>query len=268
MSFDPQIIVQYAVRVVGVLIVFAVGFYLSGFAGRLVERSLERAKVEPTLSRFARGAVRWTLLILVGIACLGAFGIETTSFAAVLGAAGLAIGLAFQGTLSSIAGGVMLLVMRPFKVGDVIEVAGRTGKVDEVGLFATTLDTPQNVRVILPNNAVFGAAIVNYTFHERRRVDVNVGVEYGASMERTRDVLLSAAKDIEGQVDEAVAVLISLGDSALNWQLRLWCHPSNYTAVLEAGTEATKDALDAAGLGIPFPQLDVHVQPQANQAAT
>lgn len=157
-----DLIVEYGPPIVGTLLFLLVAFIVSGWIGRLVRRAVARTRVDETVAGFLGHIVRWGLMVLAVIACLGVFGVETTSFAAVIGAAGLAIGLALQGSLSSLAAGVMLLTFRPFKAGDYISVAGEGGTVAEIDLFATCLDTPDNRRVIIPNSQVFGAVIENY----------------------------------------------------------------------------------------------------------
>jgi small conductance mechanosensitive channel len=158
----------------------------------------------------------------------------------------------------------MLLVFRPFRVGDVIIVAGHTGKVDEIGLFVTTLDTPDNRRLLLPNSAIFGATIENVTHHATRRADISIGVAYGADLDETRRVLSECVREVSGVLEEPapVVVLSGLADSSVNWSVRLWCQTTDYFAVLEGGTRAVKRALDQAGIGIPYPTMDVNfVQP-------
>jgi small conductance mechanosensitive channel len=193
-----------------------------------------------------------------------------TGFAAVIGASALAVGLAFQGSLSNFAAGVMLLVFRPFKVGDVVNVAGQTGKIDEIGLFTTTMDTADNRRLILPNGSVFGAVIENISYHDTRRLDVAVGSEYPADLDRTREVLLRAARSLPTVLadPEPAAVLLELGDSSINWSVRVWVNAADYWPTRDALTRAVKLALDEAGIGIPFPQMDVHLDaPVAGAAA-
>jgi len=255
------LITTYAARVLGVLVLFFVAFRVGAWARRVATRRLERAGIEPTLSQFFGAAARWLVLLLSFVAILGVFDVPVTSFAAVIGGAALAIGLAFQGSLSNIASGVMLLVFRPFKVGDVISVAGVTAKVAEIELFSTTLDTPDNRRMILPNSSVFGSPIENVTYHPVRRVDVNVGVDYSAAVDETRDTLSAAIADIPGQDPELEpqVVLKDLGDSAVNWQVRVWAPTEDYFAMMETVTRAVKLSLDEAGIGIPFPQMDVHM---------
>jgi small conductance mechanosensitive channel len=191
---------------------------------------------------------------------LGTFGVKTTSFAAVLGAAGLAVGLALQGTLSNFAAGVMLLIFRPFKVGDTVDIGGKRGKVDEIDIFFTILDTPDNRRFILPNGQVFGAAIENVTFHAIRRADVLVGTDYAADLDETRAVLEAAAALVPGQSPDkpSQVVLVGMGASSIDWEVRVWAPKDTFLDVLQASRRAVKQALDSAGIGIPFPQVDVN----------
>ncbi len=254
-----NLIVPYVVKVIGVVVVLYFGNVLSKFAARLASDALKRAKVDTTLTEFTGNLVRWALLIMVGLACLGAFGVQTTSFAALIGAAGLAIGLAFQGTLSSVAAGAMLLILRPFKIGDHIVVGGVEGIVVEIGLFVTALDTPSGVRVSLPNTAVFGQGLTNYSHNESRRVEVPVGTEYPADVERVREVLVAAAKTVENTNGEPHVILLSLGASSVDWQVRTFCNDEFYWGVWDATTTAAKKALDDAGIGIPYQTVDVNV---------
>lgn len=258
---NTPLIVDYATRLAGVVVLIIIGLIIAGWAGRITTRALDRSKMDITLSKFFGRAVRWAVLVMVALAILGIFGIPTASFAVVIGAAGLAIGLAFQGTLSNFAAGVMLLIFRPFKVGDVVNIAGVLGKVDEIQVFTTTMDTFDNRRFIIPNSNIFGSTIENITFHEKRRVDVNVGTDYGADLKETREVLETAARSVQGRLqnEDIMVWLDSLGDSAISWQVRVWCPTSDFGAVKQALTRDVKDALDKAGIGIPFPQQDVHM---------
>ena len=196
-------------------------------------RALTKIKIEKTLAIFLGKLAKWGLLVLAVIACLGVFGVETTSFAAVIGASALAIGLAFQGSLSSLAAGVMLLIFHPFKVDDVVVVAGQLGKVVSISLFTTEMDTFDNRRIILPNSGIFGANIENITFHPTRRVDVAVGVEYSADIDKTRQVLEAAAKALPGKLDEPepAVVLLELGASSVDWSVRVWAKTEDYWPV-------------------------------------
>lgn len=256
---------EYLPPMIGVLVFVVAAFILAGWVRTLVTRALLKIKVEKTLAMFAGSLAKWGLLILAVVGCLGVFGVETTSFAAVIGASALAIGLGFQGSLSSLAAGVMLLIFRPFKADDVVSVAGQLGKVESISLFTTELDTFDNRRIVLPNSAVFGSTIENMTHHSTRRVDVAVGVEYSADLDRTREVLESAAKACPGRLDdpETQVVLQELGASSVDWSVRVWANTSDYWPVRQALTRQVKKALDDASLGIPFPQMDVHLDPQA-----
>ena len=198
---------------------------------------------------------------------MGVFGIETTSFAAVIGAAGLAIGLAFQGTLSNFAAGMMLLIFRPFKVGDVVTVDGHTGKVAELELFTTELTTPDNRRLIVPNNKIFGSTIENITHHPIRRVDVPVGVDYTAGIDQVREILEQVPPRIPGVLEDPSyqIFLKELGASSVDWVVRVWCKTEDFWDVHQATIRSTKMALDAEGIGIPFPQLDVHLDPEVTK---
>ncbi len=252
---------NWTVRVIVVAVVLAIGWALAKLAERGVRNGATRAGMDPLVLGFVAGLVRWLIVTLVVLSCLGVVGIRTTSFAAVLGAAGLAIGLALQGTLANLASGVLLLTLRPFKVGDFVRAGGENGTVTDLGLFTTQLDTPDNRRIIVPNKSVAGGNIENVTFHERHRADVNVGVAYDASVGQTREVLVAAAAGIEGALEDPApkVVLVDLGDSAVLWQVRVWAPTPDYAAVRERVVAAVKAGLDEAGIAIPFPQIDVHL---------
>jgi small conductance mechanosensitive channel len=256
-----QTLVSFATNAAGALAFLVVSWMVAGWVRRLVRRAFSKAAVDDTLGIFLSNGARWAILIMALLAALGMFGIQTTSFAAVIGAAGLAIGLAFQGTLSNIASGVMLLVFRPFKVDDVINAAGVTGRVIEIGLFTTSFDTLDNRRIFVPNALIFGGTIENVTYHAKRRVDVSVGTDYGADLDEVRAVLERSIVSVEGILDdpESQIYLAELGASSIDWVVRVWCETDEYWDVREAVTRAVKIELDAAGIGIPFPQMDVHL---------
>ena len=253
-------ILGWAANIAKALLFFVVVWIVAGWAGRGATRAFKKASFDVTLSKFFSSIIRWAILLMGALAVLGIFGVQTTSFAAVLAGAGLAIGMAFSGTLGSFAAGVMLLAFRPFKVGDVVTVAGVTGKVDAIGIFTTTLDTPDNRRLILPNGSVFGQTIENISHHSVRRADVSVGTDYAADVDRTREVLERAARAVPGRLEDRdpQIVLAELGASSVDWQVRVWVSSDNFWPVKEATTRAVKVALDEAGIGIPFPQVDVH----------
>jgi small conductance mechanosensitive channel len=182
---------------------------------------MAKAQIDETLTRFVGHLVRWLVILLAVLACLGVFGVQTTSFAAVIGAAGLAVGLAFQGTLSNFAAGVMLLVFRPFSVGDVVNAAGVLGKVQAIELFTVAIDTFDNRRIIIPNSSVFGSTIENVSYHPIRRADVDVGTDYTADIDQTRELLLAAAKSVEGGLEDPApdVFLAGLGASSVDWSV-------------------------------------------------
>jgi len=276
MEETPQKIVDLAVtlvstwglRVVGAIAVLIVGLMVAGLTRRTVVRALRSREVDATLVPFVSGLAYYFVLIVVVIAVLSLFGIETTSLVAVLGAAGLAVGLALQGTLSNFAAGVMLLVLRPFRVDDVIEVAGETGKVEAIGLFSTTLTTADNVRVLVPNGAAFGGTIKNYTATGTRRNDLVLGIAYqddvGAAVAAIEGVL---ARDERVLDDPAPAVFVlELADSSVDLAVRPWCKTGDYWDLRGDLTRALREAVEAAGCSIPFPQHDLHVIPRRESA--
>ncbi|MEM9185071.1 MAG: mechanosensitive ion channel domain-containing protein [Planctomycetota bacterium] len=257
--------IDAGMRVALVLVILTIAFTLAGWAASLVHASLTRLKFDKTLTKFLSKLARWGVLLLAALSCLSYFGVETTSFAAVIGAAGLAVGLAFQGTLSNFAAGAMLLLFRPFKVGDAVNVAGQVGLVDEISIFTTIVDTFDNRRIIIPNGEVFGAVIENITHHPIRRVDGDVGVGYGADIDRTRAVLEEVAAAVPGTTTEKdpAVILLGLGGSSVDWSVRVWAPTSDYLAVKQALLREIKLRLDAAEIEIPFPQMDVHLSGQS-----
>ena len=266
MDFDKildqltSIATSWGLKVVGVLVVLLFAWIIAGWVHRRMTRSFDKRKFDVTLGRFFAGLAKWGILTGAILGCLGVFGIQTASFAAVIAAAGLAIGLAFQGSLANFAAGVMLLVFRPFKVGDLIKVAGELGFVEAIDLFTVELKTLDNRMIIVPNKSIFGSNIENITGHPIRRVDVDVGVEYGADLDETRKVLETAIPKIPGLIkdEESYVFLKGLGASSVDYQMRVWCKTDDYWDVYQATIYHAKKALDDAGMGIPFPQVDVH----------
>jgi len=241
-----------------IVISYTIASAIGRFTGKIVSE-----KVDLTLGKFLAKAVRNVLMIIVAMAVLGYFGIDVTAFAAVLAAAGFAVGMALQGTLSNFAAGVMLLIFRPFKVDEYISVAGTEGTVEEIDLFTTRLNALDNRHLIIPNGEIFGSLLENYTRNETRRVDVNVGAAYEADLDATRTALETAVRTVQMQGlashENGQVYLNELGGSSVDWQIRAWCKPQDYFAVREQLTAAAKQSLDAAGISIPFPQMDVNV---------
>jgi len=254
--------IEFAPRLLQLVIVVVIAWMIAGWLKRIVTGAATRAHIEITLAKFFGNIARWLVLVVGGIMVLGIFGVETASLAAALAAVGFAIGLALQGTLSNIASAIMLLILRPFRVGDFITVGDLSGKVEEVELFHTSLDTFDNRRIVVPNSTIFGAVIENNTKHPTRRVDVTVGVSYAAGVDATRKVLLEAARGVPGRdtTQDPQVILIGLGASSVDWSVRVWCPTEAFWDVRDAALRASKVALDAAGISIPFPQMDVHIQ--------
>jgi small conductance mechanosensitive channel len=254
-------LVSWGVKVVGVLVALWIAFRIASWIERKIVAGLTKRNFDAALSRFFASMARWLMIAGAVLACLGVFGIDTTSFAAIIGAASLAIGLAFQGTLSNFAAGVMLLTFRPFDIESVVRVSGQLGKVKEIGLFTTTLFTFDNRQVIIPNGKIVSDIIENLSANDRRRVDIDVGTDYGADLKEVRDALEAAAQGVEGRDEELghQVILLSLGESSIDWQVRVWCKTDIYWDVWQATILAVKQRLDAAKIGIPFPQRDLHI---------
>lgn len=256
------LVTKFVVPTIVVLLALLVAYLIGSFLRRIIAKGVG-SRVDETLGKFLGKLVFWAIMVFAFLGVLGYFGISVAAFAAVIAAAGFAVGLAFQGTLSSFAAGVMILVFRPFKVGQVVNVAGVLGKVDEIDLFATTFDTFDNRRIIVPNNEIFGSTIENISYHGERRVDVNVGAEYSADIDATRAALNKAAESIEGVIQGEgrgyQVMLLDLGDSSVNWVIRIWVPAADFWTRKEELTRAVKMQLDQAGIGIPFPQMDVHL---------
>jgi small conductance mechanosensitive channel len=243
-----------------VIILMIVGYMVASFLGRIIGGTIAK-RVDKTLGVFAAKMVRNLAMFAILLGVLSYFGIDVTSFAAILAAAGFAVGMALQGTLGNFAAGIMLLIFRPFKIDDYVKLGECEGNVEEIGMFTTQINTLDNRRLIIPNGQIYGESMVHYTKNELRRVDVNVGAEYGADLKHTRRTLETAIENIVGAESSAPTqvYLCDLGDSSVNWQCRVWCKPAVYWDVRERVTESVKESLDKAGIGIPFPQMDVNV---------
>jgi small conductance mechanosensitive channel len=249
-------------QLVSAVVLLLVGLWFAGWADRSVRRVLTN-RVEPTLCGVLGSVVRYGILVIVLVAVLGQIGIQTTSILAALGAAGLAIGLAMQGTLSNIAAGMMLLWLRPFRVGDYIDTGSVAGTVKELGLFASELHTWDGVFLFVPNSQLWNTRVLNYSRLPTRMVDLKFGVAYNDDLPKGQQVLLQlVTSDARIQPDPAPIVFVNeLGDSAVELALRFWVANADYWTLRREMTERGKSELEAAGLSIPFPQRDVHVLP-------
>ena len=256
------LISTYGLSVIGAIVILIVGWIAAGWISGAIGKAMERTgKVEVTLQGFVRSLVRYGILAFTIIAVLNQFGVQTASLIAVLGAAGLAIGLALQGTLGHVAAGVMLLLFRPFKVGDYIEAAGIAGTVKAITLFTTELATPDNVKIVVPNGKLWDQAVVNYSGHSTRRVDLVMGIDYSDDIATAEKTILSTiAQDPRVHQDPAPFVAVSeLAASSVNFVIRIWCDAGDYWGLKFDMTRKLKENFDAAGLSIPFPQQTMHI---------
>jgi len=252
---------DWGLKVLAALAIFIIGRWVAMAIRRGVRRMMERSAVDPMIVSFVGSIVYIALLAFVVIAALGQLGIQTTSFIAILGAAGLAVGLALQGSLANFAAGFLMIIFRPFKVGDFIEGAGVAGIVKDMQIFTTTLKTGDNKIIIIPNAKISGDNITNYSAEENRRVDMTVGVAYDADLSKVRDVLNDIiSKDERIQSDPPPQVAVAeLADSSVNFIVRVWTKSGDYWGVKFDATETIKNRFDEEGIGIPFPQRDIHI---------
>ena len=252
---------DFGVKILAALAIFIIGRWVIKYLKNLILRAMEKREVDPTLTKFVANLAYVALLTFVIIAALGMLGIQTTSFIAVLGAAGLAIGLALQGSLSNFAAGVLMIIFRPFKVGDFIEGAGVTGVVEEIQIFTTKLATPDNKTIIIPNAKLTADNIVNFTTKGTRRADMVFGIGYDADIDKARDIITDIlSNDQRVLKDPPLQVAVSeLADSSVNFVTRAWVNAGDYWGVVFDTTEAVKKRFDAEGISIPFPQRDVHL---------
>ena len=255
------IVSTWGLRVVGALVLFIVGLMVCKTVRRSVRKALEKSSLDDTLVPFLSSMIYYMLLTFLVLAVLSLFGIQTTSFIAVLGATGLAIGLALQGTLGNFAAGVMLLIFRPFKIGDYIEAGGTAGTVQEIAIFSTTLHSPDNVRITVPNSCVYGSTVKNYSYNETRRNDMVFGISYDDDIAKAVDVI-QRALDGDDRILKDPAPVIAVGelaDSSVNLLVRPWCKGSDYWGLRWDLTRKIKEDLEAAGCSIPYPQQDVYM---------
>ena len=263
-----EMISNWGLQVIGALAVLIIGRWVAGMVRKAVRRSLKRGSVDESLIPFLESMAYYVVITITIIAVMNLFGIQTTSLIAVVGAAGLAVGLALQGTLSNFAAGAMLLVFRPFKIGDFVEVGGSAGTVAQIGVFTTTLNTPDNVVILIPNSQVYGQSIKNFSGNDTRRVDMVMGISYGDDIGKAIEVIKAIIdRDDRVLADPAPVVAVAeLGDSSVNIVVRPWSKGSDYWGLKFDLTRAFKEELEAAGCSIPFPQRDVHVIGEANAA--
>ncbi len=253
--------VEFVKNLVVALIIFYVGRWVVGLIVRAVASVMQKSNLDKTLETFICNVVRMALVVFVVIAAVNQLGVQTTSMIAVLGAAGLAVGLALQGSLSNFASGVLIVLFRPYKAGDFIEGAGVAGSVEEVQILTTVLKTGDNKRVIVPNSQIMGSIITNYSSNDQRRIDLVVGVSYDDDLDKVRDefIALVAAEDRILDDPACLIAVSELADSSVNFVVRPWVKTADYSAVKFSLTEAIKKRFDEVGISFPFPQQDVHL---------
>ena len=256
------ITIEYGVDIVGAIVLLIIGWTVAGWARRGVRHALERVpRMDETLKPFLAKLVWYVIMAFVLVAVLSQFGVQTTSVIAILGAAGLAIGLALQGTLANVASGVMLLFLRPFNIGDYVDAGGIAGTVVEIGLFNTEIKTRKGLCLIVPNKIIWENPITNFSRNPTRRFDITVGISYGDDVNGATDLLMGLLTGDERILDdpEPLAVVEELGNSAVIINLRAWTRAEDFWAAIWDLKKAIKVELEAAGYSIPFPQRDIHI---------
>ncbi|MEA3303651.1 MAG: mechanosensitive ion channel [Pseudomonadota bacterium] len=256
-----ELLMQYGLKALAAIAIFIIGRMVAKWMRRLITRMMKKADVDQMIIGFTSNIAYIALLAFVVVAALGQLGLQTTSFIAILGAAGLAIGLALQGSLANFAAGFLMIIFRPFKQGDFIEANGVSGTVDLIEIFTTTLKTLDNKTIIIPNGKLSADNIINYSTEDTRRVDLTVGVSYDADLKEVRRVLediISKEERVLKDPEHLVAVG-ELADNSVNFVVRLWVNSGDYWGVTFDMNETIKTRMDEAGIGIPYPQRDIHL---------
>ncbi|USV57510.1 mechanosensitive ion channel domain-containing protein [Aeromonas encheleia] len=259
---NQGLIIEYAVNIAAALLTLLIGYIAANILSGGVVKVMHTRKLDTTVTHFVGSILKYTILVFVVIAALGRVGVQTASFVAIIGAAGLAIGLALQGSLSNFAAGFLLIIFRPIKAGEFIEVAGTAGVVQSVQLFTTTLTSGDNKMVVVPNSAILNGTIVNYSRMDTRRVDMTFGIGYGSDLRKAKQILEQLVNE-EPRIlkdPEAVIAVAALADSAVNIVVRPWVKTADYWGVWFDFHEKVKLAFDAEGVEIPFPQMVMHMQ--------
>jgi len=252
---------DFGIRLIAAIAIFFIGRIVVHFVTKGIRKVMESQEVDKILQTFVSNLVYWALMIFVVIAAINQVGVQTTSLIAIMGAAGLAIGLAMQGSLANFAAGVLIVMFRPYRVGDFVEAAGIAGSVLQVGILTTVLKTGDNKQIIVPNAQIMGSIITNYSANDTRRVDLVIGIGYDDDIDKARDTL-QALVDADDRIlkDPSCLIAVSeLADSSVNFVVRPWVKSVDYSAVKFALTEAIKKRFDKEGISFPYPQQDVHL---------
>lgn len=250
-----NLLIEYSPKVIAALLLLIVGLWIIGIVTKATKKLMEKRGVDMSLRGFLSSLINWALKIFLIVTVAGQLGIETTSFAAIIAAASLAIGMALQGSLSNFAGGALIMIFRPFKVGDYIEAQGEQGVVKDIQIFTTKLNTVDNKEVIIPNGALSNGNIINYSSEEKRRVDLTFGVSYDADIKQTKEVLLSVINNTPFTLNDPTPLVFvsELADSSVNFVTRTWVKSTDYWDAHFHIIENTKIELDKAGIEIPYP---------------
>lgn len=251
---------DYGLKILGAIAIWIIGSWIIKKAKTLLVKAMDKFHYDESLERFISNLIVGVLKILLLVVIMGNLGVETTSFAAILAAGGLAVGLSLQGSLSNFAGGVLLMIFKPYKIGDYIEAQGESGTVKEIEIFTTKLNTPDNKEVIIPNGVLSNGNITNYSTEKLRRVDITMGVSYDADIKQTKELLMKILTD-HPKVLKDPAPMIAMGelaDSSVNYLVRPWVQSQDYWDVYFEVMETCKVELDKAGIEIPYPQMDIH----------
>jgi len=261
MNQATELVLTYGPKLIGAIVVWIIGSWVIKGIVNVMGKGMDKAKTDDSLKPFLKGLAEGLLKVMLVISVLSMLGIQMTSFIAILGAAGLAVGMALSGTLQNFAGGVMILLFKPFKAGDVIDAQGYVGLVSEIQIFNTILKTPDNKTIIIPNGGLSTSSMVNFSTEERRRVDWTIGVGYGDDLDKARQVIKKLCDDDSRILkDPEVFIAVSeLADSSVNFAVRAWVNAADYWGVYFDMNENVYKTFDKEGLNIPFPQMDVHV---------
>ena len=257
-----DVIVTYGPKLIGAIITLIIGWWIIKIIQKTLRKTFEKRQMEASLRGFLNSMIGILLKVLLLVSVVGMMGVQMTSFIAILGAAGLAVGMALSGTLQNFAGGVMILLFKPFKVGDFINAQGHMGSVNEIQIFNTILKTPDNKTIIIPNGGLSTSSMINFSTEPRRRVDFTFGIAYGDDVDKAKEVLTRLINEDERILqDPAPFIAVSeLADSSVNLVVRVWAEAANYWGIFFGLTENVYKTFSKEGLNIPFPQMDVHLQ--------
>ena len=258
-----DLVMTYGPKLIGAIITLIIGLWVISILRGAIRRRFEKQDVDPSLRGFLNSLIGIGLKAMLWIAVIGMMGVQMTSFVAILGAAGLAVGMALSGTLQNFAGGVMILIFKPFKVGNYISAQGHSGTVNEIQIFNTILKTPDNKTIIIPNGGLATGSMINFSAEAKRRVDFTFGIAYGDDVDKAKEVLMKLIKADERIINDPAEPFIAvseLADSSVNLVVRVWAEAANYWGIYFDLHEKVYKTFEKEGLNIPFPQMDVHVQ--------